>query len=284
MIKVTPAEFTLMVKYIHDISGIALDQGKEYLVETRLSQLLEQLGCRSYTELHSKAKSDPLKAIERKIIDAISTNETYFFRDKSPFDLLQFKLFPDIIDRRTDGGRKPRQINLRIWSAASSTGQEIYSIAMIIKELGLDPKNFNITLIGTDISDAAIAQASYGKYNKFEATRGLSPAFQSRYFNQDGEYWRIRDEIRAMVQFRKINLMESFASVGKFDIIFCRNVAIYFTPETRKILYQKLHGALEQDGYLLIGSTESLSNDTTLFKPQKYLNSIFYQKSDYIPK
>jgi chemotaxis protein methyltransferase CheR len=284
MIKVTPAEFGLMVKYIQDISGIALDPGKEYLIETRLSPLLEQIGCKSYTELLSKAKSDPLKSIERKIIDAISTNETYFFRDKAPFDLLQFKLFPDLIDRRTEGGRKPRQINLRIWSAASSTGQEIYSIAMIIKELGLDPKNFNITLIATDISDAAIAQASYGKYNKFEATRGLSPAFLGRYFNQDGDFWRIRDEIRAMVQFRKINLMESFASVGKFDIIFCRNVAIYFTPETRKNLYSKLHGALENDGYLIIGSTESLSNDTNLFKPQKYLNSIFYQKSDFIPK
>ncbi|WP_027357772.1 CheR family methyltransferase [Desulforegula conservatrix] len=284
MIKVTPAEFTLLVKYIHDISGIALDPGKEYLIETRLSPLLEQLGCKSYTELHQKAKTDPLKAIERKIIDGISTNETYFFRDKSPFDLLQFKLLPDIIDRRTDGGRKPRQVNLRIWSAASSTGQEIYSIAMIIKELGLDPKNYNITLIGTDISDAVIAQASYGKYNKFEATRGLSQGFLNKYFNQDGECWRIKDEVRAMAQFRKINLMESFAALGKFDIIFCRNVAIYFSPETRKNLYQKLCGALEPDGYLIIGSTESLSNDTTLFKPQKYLNSIFYQRSDYSPK
>lgn len=284
MIKVTPAEFTLMVKYVHDISGIALDQGKEYLIETRLSPLLEQLGCKSYTELLQKAKIDPLKGIERKIIDAISTNETYFFRDKSPFDLLQFKLLPDIIDKRTDGGRKPRQVNLRIWSAASSTGQEIYSIAMIIKELGLDPKNYNITLVGTDISDAVIAQASYGKYNKFEATRGLSQGFLNKYFNQDGEHWRIKDEIRAMAQFRKINLMESFAGLGKFDIIFCRNVAIYFSPETRKNLYQKLSGSLEQDGYLMIGSTESLSNDTTLFKPQKYLNSIFYQRSDYAPK
>lgn len=284
MIKVTPAEFAILVKYIHDISGIALDQGKEYLIETRLNPLLDQLGCKSYMELHQKAKTDPLKSIERKIIDAISTNETYFFRDKSPFDLLQYKILPDLIDKRTDGGRKPRQINLRIWSAASSTGQEIYSIAMTLKELGLDPKNYNITLVGTDISDAVIAQASYGKYNKFEASRGLSQAFQSKYFNQDGESWRIKDEIRAMVQFRKMNLMDSFAAIGKFDIIYCRNVAIYFTPETRKNLYQKLHGALENDGYLLIGSTESLSNDTTLFKPQKYLNSIFYQKSDYLPK
>lgn len=279
MIKVTPAEFTTLVKYIHDISGIALDQGKEYLIETRLNPLLDQLGCKSYSELHHKAKTDPLKSIERKIIDAISTNETYFFRDKSPFDLLQFKILPDLIDKRTDGGRKPRQVNLRIWSAASSSGQEIYSIAMILKELGLDPRNYNITLIGTDISDAVIAQASYGKYNKFEASRGLPQSFQNKYFNQDGDFWRIKDEIRAMVQFRKMNLMESFASIGKFDIIFCRNVAIYFTQETRKSLYQKLHGALENDGYLLIGSTESLSNDTTLFKPQKYLNSIYYQKS-----
>lgn len=275
--KITPDEFKTLSKYILDVSGIALNAGKEYLIETRLHQILEELGCSSYSDLYNKARSDSSKAIEKKIINAISTNETYFFRDKSPFELLQHKILPDLIDKRSKRGISPQRINLRIWSCASSTGQEIYSIAMIMKELHLDPSKYNIKLVGTDISDAAIARASYGMYNKFEVARGLSDARLRKYFNPDGDNWRIRDEIRAMASFRKMNLMKPFTGMGKFDIIFCRNVAIYFTAADRKKLFEKIAGALEPDGYLLIGSTESLANDTDLFTPQRYLNSTFYQ-------
>ncbi|TYT74790.1 CheR family methyltransferase [Desulfobotulus mexicanus] len=278
MIKITPQEFALFSKYILDISGIALAAGKEYLVETRLHPLLEELGASSYTDLYQKIQRDFKKDLEKRVIDAISTNETYFFRDKHPFELLQHKIIPDLVDKRSQKGKKiVGKIPIRIWSAASSTGQEIYSIAMSLKELGLDLKNYDIRLVGTDISDAAVAQASYGRYNKFEAARGLTPQRLQRYFNKDGDNWRIKDEIRAMASFKKMNLMKPFTGIGKFDIIFCRNVAIYFTPQDRKQLYQKIASALEPDGYLLIGSTESLSNETALFEPKKYLNSIFYQ-------
>ncbi|MDY0163600.1 protein-glutamate O-methyltransferase CheR [Desulfobotulus sp.] len=275
MTKITPTEFALFSKYILEISGIALDKGKEYLVETRLHPLLEELGCKSYTDFYQKIQKDIRKDLEKRVIDAISTNETYFFRDKHPFELLQHKILPDLIDKRSQAGRKWNgRLPIRIWSAASSTGQEIYSIAMTMKELGLDLKTYDIKLLGTDISDAAVAQASYGRYNKFEAARGLTPQRLQRFFNRDGEHWRIKDEIRAMASFRKMNLMKPFTGLGKFDIIFCRNVAIYFTPQDRKMLYQKIASSLEPDGYLLIGSTESLSNETALFEPKKYLNSV----------
>ncbi len=276
MQKITPDEYNVFCKYVHEISGIALEKGKEYLVETRLYPLFDELQCKSFSELYHKSKTDKTKSIEKMIVDAISTNETYFFRDKSPFELLQHKIIPDLVDRR---GKKVKEgpINIRIWSAASSTGQEVYSIAIILKELYLDPKKYHVKLIGTDISNAVITKASYGKYNKFEISRGLSQEKARKYFDVDGDHWRIRDEIRAMVMFKKVNLMEPIMGLGKFDIVFCRNVAIYFTAQERKRLYEKIAGVLEPDGYLMIGSTESLTNDTSLFAPQKYLRSIFYQ-------
>ncbi len=274
-ITVTPEEFKTFAQYVLEISGIALGVGKEYLLETRLSPLLGKFECRSYAELLRRAKTDFKKEIENHIIDAISTNETYFFRDKSPFQLLQHKIFPDLIDKRSKKSfGKP---TLRLWSAANSTGQEIYSIAMTLLEMGVTPQNYNIKLFGTDISDAAIAQASYGLYNKFEVARGLDPARLNRYFEPQNDRYKIKDELRAMAQFKKMNLMKPFMGVGKFDIVLCRNVMIYFTTEDRRKIYANIAKTLEPDGYLLIGSTESLVNDTDLFASNKYLNSVFYQ-------
>ncbi|HCY87296.1 MAG TPA: chemotaxis protein CheR [Desulfobacteraceae bacterium] len=274
-ISVTPDEFRTFAQYILEISGIALDKGKEYLLETRLNPLLGKYGCKSYAELLRRSKTDFKKEIENQIIDAISTNETYFFRDKSPFQLLQHKIFPDLIDRRSKN--KFGKPTIRLWSAANSTGQEIYSIAMTLLEMGVTPKNYNIKLFGTDISDAAIAQASYGAYNKFEVARGLDPSRLNKYFDPHGDKYKIKDELRAMAQFKKMNLMKPFVGIGKFDIVLCRNVMIYFTTEDRRKIYSNIAKVMEPDGYLLIGSTESLVNDTDLFASSKYLNSVFYQ-------
>jgi chemotaxis protein methyltransferase CheR len=270
-IKVTPEEFKNFSKYILDISGIALEVGKEYLLETRLNPLLNRLECTSYAQLLQKAKSDFKKEIENEIIDAISTNETYFFRDKSPFELLQHKIFPDLIDKRSKN--KFSKPTIRLWSAANSTGQEIYSIAMTLIEMGVTPDKYNIKLYGTDISDAAIAQASYGLYNKFEVARGLDQRRLITYFEKQADE-RI---VRMMAQFEKMNLMRPFVGLGKFDIVLCRNVMIYFASEDRRRIYQNIAKVLEPDGYLMIGSTESLVNDTDLFVSKKYLNSVFYQ-------
>ncbi len=276
MIKITPEELKIITGYIHDISGIHLDASKKYLLETRLSVIAEEHGCTSYRELYNKAKRDPRKVIEKQIIDAISTNETLFFRDNGPFELLRHKILPELIDARTP--KSPRlKTPIRIWSAAASTGQEVYSIAIVLKELLGDTSKYNIKLLGTDISDAAIRQASIGKYNKFEIERGLPRDKLNKYFTLSGGFWKIKDEIRIMANFRKLNLMLPFAGLGKFDIVFCRNVAIYFTLEDRKKLFNKIADILEPDGYLIIGSTESLTGVCPRFTPKRHLRSIYYQ-------
>lgn len=276
MIQITPSELTLVSQYIQSISGIYLDHSKTYLFETRLSSVAKSHGCSSYQELYNKAKRDPAKKIEKEIVDAITTNETLFFRDKSPFELLQHKILPELIDARIGtSALKPR---IKIWSSASSTGQELYSIAIVIKELLKESKEYTFNLLGTDISDAAVAQASYGKYNRFEIERGLDKRYLQKYFTLLGDSWKIKDEIRAMVNFKKLNLMQPFSVLGKFDVIFCRNVAIYFTLADRKKLFTKLAGSLSDDGYLVIGSTESLTGVCPLFVPKRHLRSIFYQK------
>ena len=277
MIKITPNEIKSISQYIYDISGIFLDQKKTYLFETRLSSVAEESGCKTFSELYHKSKADRTKQIERKVIDAISTNETLFFRDKGPFELLQHKILPEMIDDRTPKSTALKT-NVKIWSAAASTGQELYSIAIVLKELIPDLSRYNIKLLGTDISDNAISQASYGKYNKFEIERGLPRAQLQKYFTPSGEFWKIKDDIRAMVNFRKMNLMTPFAALGKFDIIFCRNVAIYFTLTDRKKLFNKIADSLADDGFLVIGSTESLTGVCPRFVPKRHLRSIFYQK------
>jgi chemotaxis protein methyltransferase CheR len=276
MLKITPEEIKLITKYIYEISGIYLDESKKYLLETRLNTIAEEQGCSSYQDFYQKAKADASKTIERRIIDAISTNETLFFRDSGPFQLLQHKIFPELIDARAP--KSPMlKTNLKIWSAASSTGQELYSVAIVLQELLGDMSKYSIKLLGTDISDAAISQASSGKYNKFEIERGLSRDKLTRYFTSIGQTWKVSDHLRAMVNFRKFNLMSPFTSLGKFDVILCRNVAIYFTLEDRKKLFNKIADALEPDGYLIIGSTESLTGICPRFIPKRHLRSIFYQ-------
>jgi chemotaxis protein methyltransferase CheR len=275
--KVTADDLRIISKYILNISGIELDESKAYLIETRLGRLAKEYQCSSYGELCSRAKIDTSKIIENRIIDAISTNETLFFRDTRPFEVLQHKILPDLIDRRTEQCSGLFPIPIRIWSAACSTGQEVYSIAIVLRELLPDLKKYNIKLVGTDISDAAIAQASYGRYNKFEIERGLAKNVLRKYFIPNGGNWRICDEIRAMVAFDKRNILQPLNGMGKVDIIFCRNVAIYFKPEDRKRLFEKIAGVLEPDGYLIIGSTESLTGISSIFESKRYLRTIYYQ-------
>lgn len=277
MIKITPNEIKVISKYIYDISGIFLDEKKAYLIETRLKLIIEHEGVSSYLELYQKAIADKSKQLERKIIDAVTTNETLFFRDSSPFEMFKHKVMPDLIDKRTAQSSGLLPIELKIWSAACSTGQEIYSLAIILKELLPNPNKYKIKLLGTDISDEAVAKASYGKYNKFEIERGLDKDRLNRYFLPNGNFWKIRDDIRAMAVFQKRNLMQPFTGVGQFDVIFCRNVAIYFSIEDKKKLFEKIASVLAPDGYLIIGSTESLTGICPMFEPQRHLRAIFYQ-------
>jgi chemotaxis protein methyltransferase CheR len=277
MIKIKPEEIKILSSYIYNVSGISIDASKAYLLETRFGKLLEEEGCKSYTDFYHKARLDARKVLEKKIIDAITTNETLFFRDNGPFELLKFKVLPDLIDARSAKGGQSSSADLKIWSSACSTGQELYSIAIVIRELLGNNNHHKFTLMGTDLSDAAIVQASAGAYNKFEIERGLPREKLQRYFTPSGGSWKIKDEIRAMATFRRMNLMQPFIGLGKFDIILCRNVAIYFTLEDRKKLFNKIADVLQPDGYLIIGSTESLTGVCPRFVPKRHLRSIYYQ-------
>lgn len=281
MIKITPNEIKVISKYIYDISGISLDERKAYLIETRLKAIIEDEGVYSYLELYNKAISDRSGLIEKKIVDAVTTNETLFFRDVTPFEMFKHKVMPDLIDKRSAQTSGLMPININIWSAACSTGQELYSLAIILKELLPDPRKYRIKLLGTDISNEAVAKASYGKYNKFEIERGLDKDRLQRFFIPNGNLWKIRDDIRAMAIFQKRNLMDPFAGIGQFDVIFCRNVAIYFSIEDRKKLFDKIASVLAPDGYLIIGSTESLTGICPQFEPQRHLRSVFYQLKSF---
>ena len=273
---ITPLEVDVLGRYIYGLCGILVDQSKAYLLESRLGPLLEEFQCRNYCELYARAQRDASRHIPQRIIDAISTKETSFFRDQTPFDLLKFKLLPDYFDRvrGTANGTVPR---LSLWSAACSTGQEVYSIAMTLQELPSDFGPYRSTILGTDISATALAQASDGCYNKVEMARGLSPDRITRYFQAVGSQCRVKDELRALVSFRKLNLLESFAALRTFDIIFCRNVAIYFSQADRTRLFERLAQHLHPAGALLIGTTESLQGITTRYIRKVYHNTVFYQ-------
>jgi len=278
IIKIEQSEFDLFSKYISDISGIHLEPSKAYLLETRLTNMLRNTGSTSFAELYKAIRSDSAKKLERQLIDAITTNETLFFRDRAPFELLQHKIIPDLIDRRVPGANVDKSpLTLKIWSAACSTGQEVYSIGIVLKELLGDITKHNITILGTDISEDAITKASYGYFNWVEIERGLPPEKLNRYFKKEDDKWKIDDEIRLMATFKKLNLIEDFNRLGTFDIILCRNVAIYFPEEKKKSLFNRISKLLKKDGALIIGSTESIATVCPSFESKRYLRSIFYQ-------
>ena len=278
MIRLQPEEHKSLAEYVHSLCAIALDESKAYLIEGRLAGLVEESGCGSYLGLLRLAKSDLSRVLERRIVDAITTNETSFFRDASPFDLLRHKIIPELMDRRSRTGAA----RIRIWSAACSTGQELYSIAIILKELLGDPDRYGIQLLGTDISDNAVARASRGVFSPVEVSRGLSDAHRTRYYVPVAGGWQIRDEIRAMASFKKFNLTADFSSLGRFDVIFCRNVAIYFTERDKISLFGRMERSLEPNGYLVIGSMESLNGMCPQFESKRHLRSVFYQVKTHV--
>ena len=277
-VKITPDELKLFSNYISTLSGIHLNASKGYLLETRLVKMLRETGTDNFTDLYKKIKADFSKKLEQQLLDAMTTNETHFFRDSAPFDLLQHKIIPDLIDKRIPGSDiKKTPLTLKIWSAACSTGQEVYSIGIVLKELLGDTSNHNVSILGTDISNEAVKKASYGYYSLVDIERGLPPVKLNKYFNKENDKWKIDDAIRSLAIFKKLNLMDDFSHLGKFDIIFCRNVAIYFPEEKKKILFNRISKLLRPDGALIIGSTESIATVCPTFESKRYLRSIFYQ-------
>ncbi|MBT6499650.1 MAG: protein-glutamate O-methyltransferase CheR [Deltaproteobacteria bacterium] len=276
MLHISDKEIADFSKYILEISSIFLDKSKGYLLETRLKSMMDKTGSTSYSELLDKIRTDPTKKLKKNLIDAISTNETFFFRDDVPFNLLQNKIIPDLIDlRRRQHPTRP--ILIKIWSAACSTGQEVYSIAITLLEMLSGMGSFEISILGTDISGEAVAQASYGKYNSFEIERGLPQDKRQKYFSRVGDGWRIKDEIRSLAKFEKMNLMRPFPpSLGQFDVIFCRNVAIYFQSHDKINLFKKIARVTATGGSLIVGGSENLLSIAPDFKSQQYLRGMYY--------
>jgi chemotaxis protein methyltransferase CheR len=274
MIHLQPQERQEVAQYIYTICSISLDASKDYLIEGRLNPLLESTGSRSFSQLVGRAREDRSGALNRRIIDEITTGETLFFRDSAPFDLMRYKIVPELVDRRRGAGSK---IPIRVWSAACSTGQEVYSLAIVLKETLGDTNRYDIKILGTDISDQAVARASAGIFSEIEMGRGLADAARSRYFTVHPKGWKIRDEIRAMATFKRLNLMNDFSGVGKFDVVFCRNVAIYFNETDRASLFNRIEQRMERDGYLVIGSMESLTGICPQMESRRHQRSVYYQ-------
>ncbi len=270
--KISTEEFGLMRKLIEEASGIFLGDAKEYLVEGRLRPLLREAGCATFKEFHAKALDRRSGWLDR-IIDAMTTNETLWFRDKNPFIILREKILPDLVARIK--GRK-----IRIWSAGCSTGQEPYSIAITILEYckaggGCRPRNFEI--LGTDISPSALFLAVSGRYEGLAISRGMDAALLPTYFTREEKVQVINPEVRALVKFKQLNLQGSFAALGHFDIIFCRNVAIYFSDRFKRKLFAKFHRRLNPKGFFFLGSAETLRGISDDFEALQYNNCLYYR-------
>ena len=275
--EVTSRELGLIAEYVRQLSGIDLDDSKGYLVEGRLGPLLAEMNCASYLELYQRARGDASGRLADRLVDAISTKETSFFRDRMPFELLRTKLLPEHV-RRTEENEGPRR--LHVWSAASSTGQEAYSIAMLIDECLPDPATWQVGILGTDISEPAVARARAGIYSRQEVAKGLSQDQMRRYFTPHEDGWQVCEELRERTFFRQINLMELPPEWGIFALIFCRNVAIYFSLENRTRLFDRIADHLRPGGTLIIGSTESLYGISERYRMQRESGATFYQQRE----
>lgn len=266
--KVDAASFRELSEFVRYKTGIILEEAKSYLIETRLGPLLDELGLDSYMDLCRKAQADT--RVLNRVIDEISTNETSFFRDRSPFELLKFRLLPDLMDRK--GPTEP----INIWSAASSTGQEVYSIAIACREILGPVATRRVRIVGTDISDSAVKRASMGSYSALEIDRGLPAVEKSRYFTPDGNRFKVSDELRAMASFKQMNLLDPFGTIGSFDIVYCRNVAIYFDAASRKQLFERIAHHLKPKGALVIGSSETMIGVTDIFERMEHMRCAYY--------
>jgi len=257
---VTPPDYEYLRKLLKDQSGLDLSADKQYLIESRLLPLARKCGLSGIGDLVQKMKGGAA-SIVTLVVEAMTTNETFFFRDKIPFDHFREMIVPEIVKARA--GRK----SVRIWCAAGSTGQEPYSLAMCLKEMGAALAGWRIEIIATDLSQEVLEKSKAGIYSQFEVQRGLPIQMLVKHFKQTGEFWQINPEIRAMVQHRQLNLLHDFSQLGTFDVIFCRNVLIYFDQDTKINIFNRLHRATEADGFLVLGAAETVVGLTENFKP-----------------
>jgi chemotaxis protein methyltransferase CheR len=257
---VTPHDYDFLRKCLKERSGLVLSADKQYLVESRLLPVARKTGLTTLGELVGMLRGAHDPALMTTVVEAMTTNESFFFRDKAPFEHFRTTIMPALIEAR----RATRSI--RIWCAAASTGQEPYSLAMCLKEIEREILGWRIEILATDISGEVLEKARQGIYSQFEVQRGLPIQLLVKHFARSGEFWQIAPELRAMVRYRQLNLLADFSQLGMFDLVFCRNVLIYFDAETKTDVLNRMARATASDGYLVLGAAETVVGLTDRFK------------------
>ncbi|MBI3680897.1 MAG: protein-glutamate O-methyltransferase CheR [Acidobacteria bacterium] len=260
--------YRFLQEHVYSESGIVLEADKHYLFESRLTPIVRQLGLGSINDLCALLRATRQAEVGRQVVEAMTTNETYFFRDPAHYDGIRTVLLPRLKEDRRDTQ------TLRFWSAASSTGQEAYSLGMLLLEQGLG--DWNIQILGTDFSSGVLERARAGKYQQIEVNRGLPAALLVKYFRRSGLDWQLSEPVRRMARFETVDLRKSMRSLGPFDLVFCRNVMIYFDSGTRKQILKELHGTLFRGGWLLLGGAETASGVEEWFQKQSVGNATVY--------
>ncbi len=257
----TPRDFEFISNLIRKRSGLVLSKDKMYLLESRLLPVSRQHGFGSLDDLITKVCNGGGEPLITDVVEAMTTNETFFFRDKIPFDQFRDHVLRSMLERR----RNRRQA--RISCAACSTGQEPYSIAMLLKERGRELDGWRFEIVATDLSNEALGKAKVGLYSQFEVQRGLPVQLLVKYFKQVNETWQIDSAIRAMVSLRQLNLLDDFGALGHYDVVFCRNVLIYFDPQTKAEVLRRIRRGIENDGFLFLGGSETVLAVSEAFRP-----------------
>jgi len=264
-------DFEYLRKLMAEQTAIVLDAGKEYIAESRLARLVEQEGFESIRDLVQALRSNAFDGLQRRVVNAMTNNETWFFRDLLPFRALRTVVLPALISARLVERR------LRIWCAACSTGQEPYSIAMLLREYFPELRNWNVHLLATDISSSVLERAQRGHYSQLEINRGLPAALLTRYFSREGLDWVISDELRRSVEFKVFNLSEPWREFPSCDVIFVRNVLIYFDLETKKQIFARIRRCLRDDSYMFMGGAETTLNLDDNFERVQFETTAFYR-------
>jgi chemotaxis protein methyltransferase CheR len=274
---VTPNEYDYLRKLLKERSGLVLSSDKQYLVESRLLPIARTTGLSGLGELVQKLKTPGNEPLIVEVVEAMTTNESFFFRDKIPFDHFREAIMPSLLTARASR----RQI--RIWCAAASTGQEPYSLAMCLKEMAAQISGWRVEILATDLSIEVLEKAKAGVYSQFEVQRGLPIQLLVKYFTQIGETWQIAPEIRSMVQYRAYNLLSDFGALGSFDAVYCRNVLIYFDQQTKIDVLDRIARITEPDGYLVLGAAETVVGLTESFKPIPERRGLYAPNRTAIP-
>jgi len=268
---ITETDFDYVRRLMRERSGIVLEPGKEYLLESRLSPVARREGFTSLQALMVHLRTQPCNGLHQRVVEAMTTNETSFFRDFHPFEALRQEIIPQLMVKRSSERR------LRIWCGACACGQEPYSIAMLLRDQVPDLDAWLLQIIATDLSTAMLERAQRGRYSQNEVNRGLPAALLIKYFKKAGIEWEIRDEIRRMVEFRQMNLASWWPALPEMDIIFMRNVLIYLDTETRKAILIKVRRLLRPDGYLFLGGAETTFSIDSSFTHVQIGQSVCYQ-------